>query len=107
MLKTALIVDDSRLARLTLKRLLMQYDIEVSEADQKIRGIVGFPDAHQSGHGADAAVPDAHYRQRRYRQSGYGVYQKNGRADVHRRRSRSAVFRCQRLLYLQAVHNVR
>lgn len=33
MLKTALIVDDSRLARLTLKRLLVQYDIEVSEAE--------------------------------------------------------------------------
>ena len=33
MVKTALIVDDSRLARLTLKRLLMKYDIEVSEAE--------------------------------------------------------------------------
>lgn len=33
MLKNALIVDDSRLARLTLKRLLMQYDIQVSEAE--------------------------------------------------------------------------
>lgn len=33
MLKTALIVDDSRLARLTLKRLLTQYDIQVSEAE--------------------------------------------------------------------------
>lgn len=33
MLKTALIVDDSRLARLTLKRLLVQYDIQVSEAE--------------------------------------------------------------------------
>lgn len=33
MVKTALIVDDSRLARLTLKRLLLKYDIEVSEAE--------------------------------------------------------------------------
>ncbi|SUO94499.1 response regulator [Suttonella ornithocola] len=33
MLRTALIVDDSRLARLTLKRLLVKYDIEVSEAE--------------------------------------------------------------------------
>ena len=33
MVKTALIVDDSRLARLTLKRLLMKYDIEVHEAE--------------------------------------------------------------------------
>lgn len=33
MLKTALIVDDSRLARLTLKRLLVKYDIDVSEAE--------------------------------------------------------------------------
>lgn len=33
MVKTALIVDDSRLARLTLKRLLMKYEIEVSEAE--------------------------------------------------------------------------
>lgn len=33
MLKTALIVDDSRLARMTLKRLLVKYDIKVSEAE--------------------------------------------------------------------------
>lgn len=33
MLKNALIVDDSRLARLTLKKLLVKYDIEVSEAE--------------------------------------------------------------------------
>ncbi len=33
MLKTALIVDDSRLARLTLKRLLLKYDIDVREAE--------------------------------------------------------------------------
>lgn len=33
MLKTALIVDDSKLARLTLKRLLEKYDLDVSEAE--------------------------------------------------------------------------
>lgn len=33
MVKTALIVDDSRLARLTLKRLLTKYDIQVYEAE--------------------------------------------------------------------------
>lgn len=33
MVRTALIVDDSRLARLTLKRLLMKHDIEVHEAE--------------------------------------------------------------------------
>ncbi|MDO4643319.1 MAG: response regulator [Cardiobacteriaceae bacterium] len=38
MLKTALIVDDSRLARLTLKRLLAKYDIEVAEAEGVIDG---------------------------------------------------------------------
>ena len=38
MLKTALIVDDSRLARLTLKRLLAKYDIEVAEAEGVVDG---------------------------------------------------------------------
>ena len=38
MLKTALIVDDSRLARLTLKRLLAKYDIEVAEAESVVDG---------------------------------------------------------------------
>ena len=38
MLKTALIVDDSRLARLTLKRLLTKYDIDVIEAESVIDG---------------------------------------------------------------------
>ena len=38
MLKTALIVDDSRLARLTLKRLLAKYDIDVIEAESVIDG---------------------------------------------------------------------
>ena len=38
MLKTALIVDDSRLARLTLKRLLAKYDIEVAEAESVVAG---------------------------------------------------------------------
>ena len=38
MLKTALIVDDSRLARLTLKRLLAKYDINVIEAESVIDG---------------------------------------------------------------------
>ena len=38
MLKTALIVDDSRLARLTLKRLLAKYDIDVVEAESVIDG---------------------------------------------------------------------
>ena len=38
MLKTALIVDDSRLARLTLKRLLTKYDIEVAEAEGVVDG---------------------------------------------------------------------
>ena len=40
MLKTALIVDDSRLARLTLKRLLAKYDIEVAEAESDRRATI-------------------------------------------------------------------